>query len=436
VKRLWIVVAVAAVTAVGAVAASGAARDDAAPGGTAGYIVVLNDFAVSVDAKADQVASLMGVDVTNRYYSALKGFAANLTPEQADVLRADPDVQLVSASRTYSVVGSRKAIAAGETVPPGIRRIESAVGTNIEKKSSVNVAIIDTGIDLNQTDLRSANGKDCINAEPAQDDNGHGTHVAGTVAAKNTGAGVVGVSPTTKVYAVKVLNSGGSGTDAQVICGIDWVAQNASSLNIKAANMSWGGSGTDDGNCGNINSDAIHKAICGLANKGVVPVAAAGNSGTNLAGFVPAAYDEVLTVTAMTDTDGKPGRQGPNPTCRSGETDDMYASFSNFATSAGVDANHTVAAPGVCVLSTRLGGGTTVLSGTSMASPHVTGTVANCFGHPKLPGPCAGMSPAQVIQKIRADAAAKQNSYGFTGDPNHNPPPGAYYGFLVSNLSY
>jgi len=436
VRQAWVVLAVLVAVAVGAVGASGSGRGDAAAGGASGYIVVLKDDVASVDAKVDRLSVLAGVNATYRYYYALKGFAASLTQKQADALRADPDVQFLSVDGRVSIVGPRKPIAAGETVPPGVRRIESAVGTKIEKRSSAKVAIIDTGIDLNQTDLVAQNGKDCVNAEPAQDDNGHGTHVSGTVAAKNTGAGVAGVSPNTTVYAVKVLDSGGSGTFAQVICGVDWVTQNAAAKGIKVANMSLSGGGADDSNCGNSNGDAFHKAVCALTAAGVSLVVAAGNSTANFSSAVPAAYNEALTVTAMADTDGQPGGTGPAPSCFAGNLDDKFASFSNFATPASADANHTVAGPGVCVLSTRLGGGTTVLSGTSMASPHVAGTVANCIGHPNLPGPCAGMTPAQIITKIRADAAAKPVSYGFDGDPNHNPLAGRYYGLLVSNLNY
>jgi subtilisin len=437
VKRLLIVLAALAATAGGAVGASGAARDDASPAGTTGYIVVLKDSVASVDAEVDQLMSSLGVQATYRYQFALKGFAASLTQGQADALRADPSVQFLSRDQVGSIVADGP-IKAGETVPPGIQRIESAVGTKIKPKSSVAVEVNDTGVDLNQTDLNARSGVNCLNPNaPAQDDNGHGTHVAGIIAAKNQGDGVVGVSPNTKIYAAKWLNSSGNGTEAGAICSIDWTVQHAADLNIGVVNMSWRFfSGGDDGNCGNTNQDALHKAICTLTAAGVVVVAAAGNENNNYSAYRPASFDEVLTVTAMADTDGKPGGNGPAPSCISGNLDDKYASFSSFAGTTGTDLEHTVAAPGVCVLSTKLGGGTTTLSGTSMASPHVAGTVANCIGHKSGPGPCAGLTPAQVIDKIRADAEAKPKRYGFVGDPRHTPPAGRYYGYLVSNLSY
>ena len=438
-RQVWVVAAAVVAMAVGAVAASGAARDgSASTGATKGYIVVLKDDVASVDATVDQMGALMGITTTHRYYYALKGFSAGLTQAQVDGLRADPSVQFVSPDQVGSIVAADGVIKAGETVPPGIQRIESAVGGKIEAKSSVSVEVNDTGVDLNHTDLNTRDGVNCINpGQPAQDDFGHGTHVAGIIAAKNQGAGVVGVSPNTRIIAAKWLDSSGNGTESGAVCSIDWTVQHAAQLNIGVVNMSWRFfSGGDDGNCGNTNGDALHKAICALANAGVVPVAAAGNETNDYSQYRPASYDEVLTVTAMADTDGKPGGNGPAPSCFGGNLDDKYASFSSFAGANGSDTGHTVAGPGVCVLSTRLGGGTTVLSGTSMASPHVAGTVANCIGHRNNPGPCAGMTPAQVIQKIRGDAAAKARRYGFLGDPRHTPPAGRYYGFLVSNLGY
>src|SRR5439155_1697599 len=146
---------------------------------------------------------------------------------------------------------------------------------------------------------------------------------------------VVGVAPGTKRYAVKVVNAQGSGTDAQVICGIDWVTANAASLGIKVANMSLGGPGADDGNCGNTNGDALHRAICNSVAAGVTYVVAAGNSSEDFSADVPANYNEVLTVTAMADFDGLSGGLG-TPSCGDGyfENDDAAAGFSNFTTEA------------------------------------------------------------------------------------------------------
>jgi len=211
---------------------------------------------------------------------------------------------------------------------------------------------------------------------------------------------VVGVAPGTRLVAVKVLNNKSTGTLSQLICGINWVAANATALGIRTANLSYGGSGANDNACGATNKDAQHKAICQATAAGVTFVAGAGNSGKSFATTVPAAYPEVLTATAMTDTDGLPGAKGLPLACRKSEKDDTYGTYSNFATTTAETA-HTIAAPGTCVVSDKPGGGTAIYFGTSQAAPHVAAAVALC-----LDGPCAGLAPADVIQRVRTDATA------------------------------
>jgi subtilisin family serine protease len=145
---------------------------------------------------------------------------------------------------------------------------------------------------------------------------------------------------------------------------------------------------------------------------------------------VPAAYPEVLTVTAMSDTDGLAGAVGGAPRCVKGEADDRYGSYSNYAVGAAA-AIHTIAAPGTCVVSDKPGGGTATYTGTSQAAPHVAGAVALCKGSDGVAGPCAGLTPAATIERIRADAAAAATmANGFAGDPLR-PLTGRQYGNLV-----
>jgi len=212
-----------------------------------------------------------------------------------------------------------------------------------------------------------------------------------------------------------------------VICGIDWVTAHASALNIHVASMSLTGSGSNDGNCGHTNADALHLAICNSQAAGVTYVVAAGNSGKDFSTFVPAAYPEAITVTAVSDWDGQPGGTAGNLPCFDAitESDDARASFSNYANASDPAAMaHTIAAPGVCIRSDWLSNGTNTISGTSMATPHVSGLVALCISA----GTCSGGgSPSSITSAIQTTDPAK----GFSGDPNHSPVSGRYYGYLA-----
>jgi subtilisin len=413
-------------------AALGAGRAAAATDSP--YIVLYKRSLSSVTNETNGLERKGGFKSNRRWSHAVKGFAARLSSAQVKALKADPQVVSVSADRTITALDTAP-LAAGETVPSGISRIEAATATTTQEASSATVAVIDSGIDLANPDLNAVAGTNCITpGGTTQDDNGHGTHVAGTIAAGNGGSGVVGVAPGTKLISVKVLGAAGTGTVSSLICGIDWVAANARAENIQVANMSVGSAGPVPTSCA-VTTDPEYAAICRAIGAGVTVVAAAGNSGVAFDGArvtVPAAYPEVLTVTAMNDSDGQPGAVGGAPACRTIEADDAVARYSNFAaTSAG--AAHTVAAPGTCITSDARGGGTAVLSGTSMASPHVAGSVALCLGSATSAGPCAGLTPAQIIARIRSDAtghAAATPAFGFTGDLA-TPAVGRFYGSLV-----
>ena len=410
-----------AVAAAIAVAASFSAVPAAAGAATNDYVVLYERSVSSPAAETTRQERARGFRARFRYGHAVKGFAARLAPGQVEALRSDPDVAAVVPDRP---VHASEALAPGESLPPtGVRRIRAATADTVSGAGAA-VAVLDTGIDLDHPDLDAVDAVNCITpAAPADDDGGHGTHVAGTIGGANNGAGVVGVAPGTSLYAVKVLDAAGSGTDSSVICGLDWVAANAATHDIAVANMSLGGGSARRGPCPD-RDDPMHAAVCGVVAAGVVPVAAAGNAGQDFGGSeqhwaeAPAVYPEVLTVTAIADHDGSPGGLAGSFRCSDGRraVDDQAVEFSNFATRA-VDGAHTIAAPGVCIRSTVPGGGWAEMSGTSMATPHVAAAVARCVSDGGVAGRCAGMTPAQIVTRMGGDAAAvlaDDPSYGFT----------------------
>jgi diguanylate cyclase (GGDEF)-like protein len=404
----------------GRAAAAPAASITATP-----QVVVFEDGISALKTTANRERSL-GFRAERTYDAALSGFAARLTPWQIATLRADPTVAYVTPDIGFAATGKTAPPPPpppAETTPPGVRRIGAGVAT-----AATSVAVLDTGIDLANPELNAVAGKNCFSATlPPKDDNGHGTHVAGTIAARADGKDVVGVAPATRVVAVKVLDSRKTGTLSSILCGIDWLTANAAAYGITVANMSIGATGTNDNACGAANNDAQHKAICRATAAGVTFVTSAGNAKTSFAKIVPASYPEVLTATAMSDSDGLAGGRGPGFACKSGERDDQYATYSNFGTTS-ADAAHVLAAPGTCIVSSRIGGGTASMYGTSSAAPHVAGVAALCVAS----GPCAGKPPADVIALLRAHAASvATTANGFTGDPLR-PLTGKVFGHLVA----
>ena len=249
---------------------------------------------------------------------------------------------------------------AEQTTPWGIDRVNAKKAWETTRGAGVKVAVVDTGIDFTHTDLKVAGGFNTIDPDVSfKDDNGHGTHVAGTIAGIDNGDGVVGVSPDVTLYGVKVLSASGSGTFADVIEGIQWTVENG----MHIANFSLGASrGTQ----------ALEDAVNAAAEAGVAIIAAAGNSGRSV-GF-PAAYPGALAVAASNSGDGVAGFSSRGP-----EVD--------------------VIAPGVGINSTWMGGGYRSISGTSMATPHVVGLAA-------LAVAARGINGIDAIRKALKDAAS------------------------------
>lgn len=407
------------------------------------YIVVLKSGASEQAAEA--AAKNAGADVFLRYKHALNGYAARLSNAQLAKVAADSRVLSISPDTTVTAAASLKPpppppVQPAQTLPTGVDRVDGDRSSSRSGDSrgsvDVNVAVVDTGIDPDHPDLNVVGGQNCRDGTSYADGDGHGSNVAGIVGAKDDGIGVVGVAPGTPLWAVRVLGGNGAGSKSSVLCGIDWVTSTRTdgdpANDIAVANMSLGGKGGDDQNCGQTNRDVLHQAVCASTAAGVTYVVAAMNDGRDFQGTIPASYDEVLTVSAMTDLDGRPGGLAPaGATCMGAYpvADDTPAGFSGFATLPS-DQAHTVAAPGVCIYSDWKYGGYSEYSGTSQATPHATGTVALCIGS----GACAGLAPAQIIQRLRSDAAAynaRNPGYGFTGDPLHAPDPNKQYGYLM-----
>ncbi|MFO7551493.1 MAG: S8 family serine peptidase [Haliea sp.] len=337
--------------------------------GHASYIVTIKPGTAAAVDVAARIAGNSGGRVGYVYENVLQGFSISVPAAAVAGIRRNPNVLSIEPDLAVTTFG--------QLVPTGIdrslanREALSINGTD-DYRVDTDVAVLDTGIDVDHPDLNVVGGANCLyttsgppsrrtayceDTETGDDDHYHGTHVAGTIAALDNGIGVVGVAPGARLWAVKVLDSEGAGSLSGIIAGIDWVVSQGT---IEVINMSLGGSGS---------SGAMDQAIANAVASNVTVVVAAGNSNTDAAGFTPANAPDAITVSALADFDGLPGALS-TPTCRS-DQDDTLADFSNWGA---VD----IAAPGVCILSTipvGLGSYGTI-SGTSMAAPHVAGAAA------------------------------------------------------------
>lgn len=324
------------------------------------YIVVL-DFStentiqgtVSVKARINQFIASKGIapeKVSFVYTNALIGFAAELTADEYKAIDSDKLVKYIEIDKIVSLppftINAKPSKPGGgtppaQTTPWGITAVGGAASGTFTKKAW----IIDTGIDLDHPDLNVntslsrtfvTSGPDSRNADDA---NGHGTHVAGTIGAKNDDYGVVGVAPGCTLVAIKVLNRNGSGTLSAVIAGVDHVAGNASTGDV--ANMSLGGGVSTS------LDDAVYNAAAG----GVLFAIAAGNESSSATNSSPARVNHVNVYTVSAHNSSF-----------------SWASFSNYGNPP-ID----YCAPGVSVYSTYKDKGYATLSGTSMAAPHVAG---------------------------------------------------------------
>jgi subtilisin len=312
-------------------------------------------------------------------YNLIPALAATVPQQALDALRRNPNVAYVEGDATAHVLEDQLVWGAdkveADLVWGGVQGATSIASGRVTG-AGVKVAIIDTGIDSTHPDLAGnyAGGTNCITGGSPADDNGHGTHCAGIVAAMDNGSGVIETAPKASLYAVKALNSSGSGSYSDIIEGVQWCANNG----INVASMSFGGSS---------NSASLQSACNAAYAKNVLLVAAAGNSGsgTDTVSY-PAKYDSVIAVSA---TDSSNNR----------------ASFSSTGPSV------ELAAPGVAIRSTIPGGSYQSWSGTSMACPHVSGVAALVIQS----GITSAPAVRQQLQATATDlgASGRDTSFGF-----------------------
>ncbi|MEV7042718.1 S8 family peptidase [Amycolatopsis sp. NPDC051061] len=324
----------------------------------------------------EAVANRFGAKVGKVYTNSLKGFSATLSERQAKRLAADPEVDSVEQNQVVHATTT-------QVNPPswGLDRIGQP-GLPLNQRyeytttgAGVNVYVIDTGVRISHRTFggRARNGFDFIdNDTVAQDGNGHGTHVAGTIAGAE-----YGIAKGATIYAVRVLDNSGSGTIAGVIAGVDWVTKNHT--NPAVANLSLGGG----------ISDTLDNAVRQSINSGVTYGIAAGNESADSSSSSPARVSEAITVGSTTTTDVRSG-------------------FSNFGP--GVD----VFAPGSAITSSSNGSDTAsaTLSGTSMATPHVVGIVARYLQNHRT------AKPAEVATAITNASVKNKVTDPGPGSPN------------------
>ncbi len=375
------------------------------------------------------VAAAHGFNARHVYTHVLNGFAAHVPPGQLAALAQDPRVAHVSVDNEILALGKPAPPppppSPGQVVPAGVVRI--GANTVPQTGAGIGVAIVDTGLDFNHSDLPiSANSfvspGFAYYTTTAQDDAGHGTHVGGIVAARNNSQDVVGVAPGATLYAVKVLDNTGSGYDSDVAAGLDWVAANAAAAvpAIRGINMSLGRPASAD-------DSLMHQAVANAVAAGLSVVVAAGNDAAmQVSQMVPANFPEVIAVASTTAKTGTSNNKRyaaiQADTASFFTTDGKYDSLTGIgvAISAPGEDQENIAFPNinsVGILSTALGGGTTRMSGTSMASPHVAGVVALLLE--KAPA----LSPVDVKARIMSgdkEGSAPLNSptssYTFDGE--------------------
>ena len=299
-----------------------------------------------------------GTELLYVYYHVVKGLAIKIPNEKVlEQLKNNPLVAYMGNDRKISAFIDTPI--ENQIIPANVDRVEDGESVNNINPNFVDadIAILDTGIDLDHADLNVFHERSFIPGTiNADDDHGHGTHLAGVAAAKDNSFGIVGIAPGARLWAIKVLESSGTGEISTLIKGLDYINQKPNQVDVAVLSLG----------C-ECESGALEIAIHNSIKAGITIVVAAGNEGKDARTFTPANNPEVITVSAIADTDGKCGGNGPSTPYGA---DDMLASFSNYGDV--VD----ISAPGVDIYSTFKSNSYTKLTGTSMAAPHVAGAAA------------------------------------------------------------
>ncbi|WP_437061757.1 S8 family peptidase [Streptomyces sp. enrichment culture] len=342
------------------------------------YLVTLKKSAglKAASSEGKDLIERYGGSVRKTFKSALNGYSATLSASEAKRLAADPAVASVEQNQRVSIDATQS------NAPWGLDRIDQTSlplsGTYTYPDSAgsgVTAYVIDTGVRITHSQIsgRAFNGYDAVDGDTtAQDGNGHGTHVATTIAGST-----YGVAKKAKIVAVRVLNNSGSGTTAGVVAGIDWVTQNHSGPSV--ANLSLGGGV----------STTLDNAVRNSIASGVTYAVAAGNSNANASSFSPARVSEAITVGATTSTDAR-------------------ASYSNYGSVLDIFAPGSSITAGWHTSDTA----TNTISGTSMATPHVAGAAAVYLANH------TSATPAQVASALTAGATTGKVTSPGSGSPN------------------
>ena len=363
------------------------------------YVVLLEE-----PEFAELVTQSYQIESIEIYRYVFNGMTIVATEDQLSQLLEDP--------RVIAIEPDRVVVAFAQEISTGIDRIDAELNPlsnidGIDERVDVDIAILDTGIDGNHPDLNVVEFVNFVGGSSSDDRQGHGSHVAGISAALDDDEGVVGVAPGARLWAVKVLGDNGQGSTSSIISGIDYVTQHADEIDV--VNMSLGGE---------FSSDILDQAISNSVSAGIIYVVAAGNDGRDAASFSPASHPEVVTVSAMADSDGKSGALGSST---SAGNDDSFASFSNFGSV--VD----IAAPGVDIQSTFRDDGYANLSGTSMSSPHVAGVAALYVAQEgrdlNADGSIDGKDVSLFRDLLIVNGVPQNDLEGFSGDPDNFAEP-------------